>query len=219
MDNEELPQPTNNARSISSLAIAVVSDLLPGSNTINELWRLELEKQFQRGQDVLLAAVERRGIRALNDDQLSFFIPASYTFFERVRLGEAEYNLKLLSEFIAGGLVSSVGEPSHIARISHVISGLSEFEISVLVAVKKNEDQVEISVDQRDVGANAFEIARQFFNDGASRWKEVDAALSMLASKALLTGISEARLGANPMSYQLSIYADQLIQFATNMEK
>ena len=220
MSNEELPQPTNNARSISSLTVAVISDLLfVGSNTINYLWQRELEKRFKHGQDVLVAAVERRGIRALEDQNLSFFISSSYTFFERVRLGEAKYNLRLISEYIADGLTSPLREPSHIARIAQIIGGLTEFEISVLVAAQKMSDQAMMEDEKKDFTFSAFGLTRVIFDGNHERWREVDAALSMLAARALLTSISEARLGANPMSYRLSLYADELIKVATKLEK
>jgi hypothetical protein len=132
--------PTENARSTAAIAGAVVSDLLPiGSNTVNELWQQTLRRRYEAGQQILIEEVRKKGIEALADEQLNYFVPASYRFFENVRLGTCEHALKFLASFMANELSKEYSEVPKTSKVADAVSGLDEIDIQLFHDAYKSE--------------------------------------------------------------------------------
>jgi len=205
--NEKLPEPTENARSVNAILGAMIADLMPMGSSLNELWRQHLERQFKKGQRILVERISRQGISALSDPQLAYFVPASYRFFEQVRQGELEHILAILAGQIASDLGEEDAEPIVVARLSALLSGLSKFELLVFRRTYEllAEQQVGSS-SGRDGSVSAYGVTQAIDELSASDRTRVESAQALLSARALLCPISEARLGQNPMSYGKSKY-------------
>ncbi|MBC2774507.1 hypothetical protein H6M51_16705 [Rhizobium sp. AQ_MP] len=181
-----------------------------------ELVQAHLAKRLEQYRAVLIKEIEAHGISAiesLTDGQLEFIVPASYRFFEQVRLGEYQHNLKTLARFIASGLSSDPFlDTGDVGRLCRKLEYLSAFELKVLAAclgfaerLKKNEGS---GTPEGLISGKG--LAGNFPETLADEELKIRGALAVLSGRGLLFPSGAVRLGKSQETYFLTPYAISL---------
>jgi hypothetical protein len=95
-----------------------------------------VQLKLEEAQEILLDEISNRGLQALTDlseEQRDFFVPAAYRFFEQVRLGEYEHNLRVLARLMAGQMVGS-NQPD-VGRIARAARRLEMMNVESLLCL------------------------------------------------------------------------------------
>jgi len=190
-----LPEPIKHAKTLTDIVSAIIADFTPGGATINQLYQMYLKKNMDIGKSVLIKEIERQGLAALSDDKLSFFVPASLRYFERVRLAEQQHNLRILAKIMVENLSDNdekIMELSGFSKAVNCLSDLTEFDLKVFLTA------YEISTNESDNSINAYDVTKEMYGSDNSNSLHVETTLTLLSAKALLLTISD---GQNILSH------------------
>lgn len=108
---ENLPRPTTHAKDILNVTLSIVNLIFPQTSVLKEFFDIMINKRIKRGQYILIEEISKNGIDSLTKEQFDFYIPSAYRFFEQVRIGEYEHNLRILAKLISGELGVQGEEP------------------------------------------------------------------------------------------------------------
>ncbi|MEM5500493.1 hypothetical protein WNY59_02715 [Ahrensia kielensis] len=208
---ELLPRPTKNAQKVVDL-VGVIASSVPIASSLKELWSIKLKRDFERAQEILIEQISSQGIEVLSDESLEFFVPASYKFFDQVRLGEYEHNLEILAGLITRNIGSSDSlSKKNILRYASALSGLSSYEIDTLSLVSSTASEKKGNTsDTRNISVGAGDLIADREYSLEEKIKR-DSALSMLASRGLLRPTMSAVLGGGSMDYLLTDLAIEIV--------
>lgn len=146
-----VPQPSEGALDTYEICMAIASELVPGWSLVKATSDVLIRRRMQHGQRILIEEISRSGRDALTDERFNYYVPAAYRFFEQVRLGEYEHNLKILAKIISRDLEPDVLAPD-VGRVARAASKLEMLPEAHLVALAYCERAFEIyrASDQYD---------------------------------------------------------------------
>ena len=159
----ELPQPNENARTVPSLAIAII-DTIP---FLGSAIKFYVQKSLDDARELLVSEISDRGIGVLDnltDVQREFFIPAGYRFFEQARLGEYQHNLRVLACLIGNELRDcDQGDVGKVARTARRLEMISENHLKYIALINSalQEDGSQNETLKRDSISPSFLIEMQ----------------------------------------------------------
>lgn len=199
----DMIQPIKHADDIRNVTLEIFSSFVPGGGVLKASLDILVRKRLEEGQRILVAEIKERGISSLSEEKWEYYIPAAYRFFEQVRLGEYEHNLKILAKMIADG-ASAHDEPSDVGAIARAARKLEMLPLEHLFALWRCERAFEIyaaseeaetsggylNIDSDELRKSFAEIRKEVLNIQCSEW------LHELASRGLLTpGSRASRIG------------------------
>jgi hypothetical protein len=139
----QVPQPTKNAADVYEIAAAIVSTLLPPLAVFKAGTDVLIRKRMEDGQRLLLAEIGQMGTGKLAEEKWDYYVPAAYRFFEQVRLGEYEHNLRVLAKLIAGDLNAQQNDVD-VGKIGRAARKLEMLPKAHLVALSRCKRAFEI---------------------------------------------------------------------------
>lgn len=194
-------QPKKDAADVPNVTLEIAGSFVPGGGVLKASLEILVRKRLEEGQRVLFAEIEERGISVLSKEKWEYFIPAAYRFFEQVRLGEYQHNLKILAKMIADG-TSAHDEPSDVGAIARAARKLEMLPREHLIALSRCErafdlyaaseeaDGYWIGIDSDELKTSFAEIGEEVLNIQCGEW------LHELASRGILTtGGRASRIG------------------------
>ncbi|MDH4413904.1 MAG: hypothetical protein QE484_11385 [Rhizobium sp.] len=202
-----LPDPVPNARTVAGLSTIVISHVFPGGSLLRELIDQWQSKRRNDGQAILIKAIEDQGLRAfdsLTDGQLEFIVPATYLFFEQVRLGEYHHNLTVLARFVAHGVTAlKRPDPGDVGRFARQLEHLSELELGVMANALALRDLWDSPDNYDFLSADGL---RTTFPElyAAVNVVELRSSLALLASRGLICPDGSPQLGKTEETYFLT---------------
>jgi hypothetical protein len=134
---DRLPQPLPGARTVLEVVEAILSEVPFAAPAVRAL----IDNRIKAGQRIILEEIRAKGMRAiddLSDSQIDFFVPASYRFFEQVRLGEYEHNLRVIARQMAGEMAEDDSrDVGRIARTARCLEMASLDELRCIAHIKR----------------------------------------------------------------------------------
>lgn len=202
---EDLPQPSKSARTVVAVTGAICGTLIPALGPLRELYNLYLARKMEQYRLVLIQEVEARGLRALEDlteGQIEFLIPASYRFFEQVRLGDYEHNLRVLARYLAGRLAlpEPIREPGDVGRFARQLEYLDLKTLKVMAAAVMLRDKLDVDDTSDFVSGEGLRhhFPEQFHDASLS---SIRSSLAVLSSRGLLAPDGVPQLGKTEETY------------------
>lgn len=132
----EVPEPTKTAADVYEVASAIASTFLPPLAIFKAGADLLIKKRMEEGQRILISEIRANGPDELSQDKWDYYIPAAYRFFEQVRLGEYEYNLRVLAKLLSGDL-SALNTGADVGKIGRAAKKLEMLPKPHLIALSK----------------------------------------------------------------------------------
>ncbi len=132
----EVPQPKKGASDIFEVSSAILSTLLPPLTILKAGADILVRKRMEDGQRLLISEIEDKGVSGLSDEKWDYYVPAAYRFFEQVRLGEYEHNLRILAKLIAGDLSES-NASTDLGKVGRAARKLEMLTKEQLLALSK----------------------------------------------------------------------------------
>jgi hypothetical protein len=139
----EVPQPNESALGVYEVASAIVTSLIPPLAVLKAGTDILIRRRLEHGQSLLLSEIKQNGFSELSNEKWDYYVPAAYRFFEQVRLGEYDHNLKILSKLIAGDLEAENNAPD-IGKIGRAAAKLEMLPKGHLFALARCERAFEI---------------------------------------------------------------------------
>lgn len=214
----EMIQPTKHADDIRNVTLEIFSSFAPGGGVLKASLDILVRKRLEEGQRILVAEIKERGISSLSEEKWEYYIPAAYRFFEQVRLGEYQHNLKILAKMIADG-TSAHDEPSDVGAIARAARKLEMLPLEHLFALSRCERAFEIyaaseeaaasgrswiCIDSDELKMSFAEIGEEVANSQCGEW------LHELASRGLLTTGSRAGMIGGLYYYKNQFYRETI---------
>lgn len=197
----QVPQPTKNATDVYEVSSAIITALLPPLAVLKAGADVLIRKRMEEGQRLLLSEIGRMGTGQLADEKWDYYVPAAYRFFEQVRLGEYEHNLRVLAKLISGDLNAQqndvdVGKIGRAARKlemlpkAHLVA-LSRCQRAFeLYAASDESDGYWICIDESELRGSLAEVGVTAEGIECQEW------LHELAARGILTsGGRPSRIG------------------------
>ena len=216
MTIDNFPQPVKGADTVVRVTGAICASL-PGLATLKELMQAVLERKIEHYQKTLIDLVHEHGIDVLSEEQVQFYLPAAYRFFEQVRIGEYDHNLKILGRLIAGELEGGLhGDVGKIGRAARKLEMLTFKQLSFLVMCKRGFELTHIS--ERESTTSGCLAPVHMIDAFAEREISIDYAqareqLHELSARGLLTVGSNHKTIGGHYYYANAAFAD-IIQAA-----
>lgn len=137
MTVDKLPQPVKSVDTVIRITNAICSSL-PGLATLKEFMQAMQERKIEHYQKILVDLVHECGISVLSEEQAQFYLPSAYRFFEQVRIGEYDHNLRTLGRLIAGELAAEpCGDVGKIGRAARKLEMLTFEQLNFLAMCKR----------------------------------------------------------------------------------
>ncbi len=202
---EGLPQPSSSARTVVAVTGAICDALIPALGPLRELFNLYLARKMEEYRQVLIDEIEARGVTALEDlteGQIEFIIPASYRFFEQVRLGDYEHNLRVLARYLAGRLAATepIRESGDVGRFARQLEYLDLKTLKVMANALLLRDKLDADDTSDFVSGEGLKhhFPEQFQDTSLS---SVRSSLAVLSSRGLLGPDGVPQLGKTEETY------------------
>ncbi len=215
----DLPQPSKNAQNLAAIVMAICSDLVPwGGGTLREIFSVYQNQQVDKYRKILVEEIQNYGagvIDKLNEGQTEFIIPAAYRFFEQVRLGEYEQNLRVLARFIGGSLAdgSSVRVPGDVGRFARQLEYLDEYCLRILCAALKLKDKISVTRDPDKVPISSGGLIYHLSEFSPGEAPRIRTCLAILSSRGFLYPDGSMSTGKEEEDYYLSEDARMLSRY------
>lgn len=218
-----LPQPSKTGRSVAALTAAICADLLPLGGTLREVFAVYEQKKINEYRRVLVEEIEAFGVRTidgLSEAQAEFVVPAAYRFFEQVRLGEYEHNLRILARFIGGSLAdrSTTKSPGDIGRFARQLEYLDEYCLRVLSAALRLREKIPNSANAGEPFIASDSLIHHFSEFSETDAPRIRTCLAMLSSRGFLYPDGGTSTGKVEEDYYLSEDASELAQYLQSGE-
>lgn len=220
---ENLPQPSESAQTVANVLVAVAGSLIPGGGVFRELLDIHLNDRIKKSQTILIEALQEKGLIVfdeLTQGQKEFIIPAAYRFYEQVRLGEYEHNLRILGKLLTNGLVSEThADPGIIGRASRRLELISRSELQAL-ALTYNAFEIYRKSDEYDkywLCIDGHELVAAFIEQGLNlEVIEAEELLHEFSTRGLLTvGGRPSRIGG--IYYYMNTAYNEVIEAAIEL--
>ncbi len=138
-----VPQPAKNAADLYEVSAAIVTTLLPPLAVLKAGADVLIRKRMEEGQRLLLEEIGQTGSGKLSEEKWHYYVPAAYRFFEQVRLGEYEHNLRVLARLISGDLNAQQNNVD-VGKIGRAAQKLEMLPKAHLVALARCERAFEL---------------------------------------------------------------------------
>lgn len=222
-DMKELPKPTQDAKSITNITLAVASQFFPPLAILKEGFELLIDKRIEEGRQILVDEIIRNGINILTDKQIEHYIPSAYSFFKQVQIGEYQHNLRILARMISGEITMQEREPdaTRVGRAARKLEMLPAEHLAALARcprafeIHKNSDKCDgywIYIGELELQASFKEVS---MNISPIKCQEY---LHELAIRGILTsGGSPQHVGG--IFYYKNTAFDEIISAVSSVEK
>lgn len=210
----ELLRPTENATDVYEVTMALAQSLIPPLSVLKPFIDMQIRKRLEAGQQLLLAEIKSRGLAVTSEEGYAYYVPMAYRFFEQVRLGEYEHNLRVLAALIAGQMERPDADMGAVGRAARKLEMLplpalfalsrSERAFEIYAATDRDEYRRSLewphSIDEHNLVASYNEVGHDL-----SVW-EAQELLFELASRGIMTiGARPAEIGGQTY-YRNSAY-------------